>query len=899
MARLRSLGRMIFGRSSWEEEAREELRFHIERRAEDLSAAGMAPEEALRRARIEFGSIESYHERCREARGARWLDEFLRNLVYAFRSIQKSPGFAGIAVLTLALGIGGNTALFTLVDQLLLQDLPVRDARDLISLVWSTPRFKDQAGFPLRDYEAFQRATPVLADVAAVKIFERVAVEGLASPEMASAEYVSGNYFSILGVHPALGRLIEPADEAVSSGNVTVLSFGCWQRRFHGDPAVIGRTIRIDSRPVTIVGVTPSHFYGLSPGYAPEFRMPLSAKPAPASERQRQLDSLGMIVGHLQKGVGRPQAEAYLRPLYAAREQEKAQYLPEASRAGYLSRQAVLEVKPANHGLYGLNTTYEKPLWIVFALAGTVLLVVCVNIAGLLISQGERRQHETRIRLAIGASRGQILRQFLTESLLLSLCGSLVGVLFAWWASGLIVSFVPGGGFGRLLPVEIGAGFTLRAWLFLAASSILTAVLFGFPPAARSTRCSLVLNGDSHISASGRRGSLQNLVLAAQVALSLSLVLGATTLIGSLRKLLTENPGYSKEQLLMVSIDPTTGRYRQEQAPQFFNQLLARVAGMPGVQSASLARYNPLGPTFAVAAMPIAIEGHPGQAADPSVKWPIRNVIAPNYFRTLRLPLLRGRDFSDTDGPQSQRVTIVNQQFVDQYFGGGNPLGRRIGWNRRADIEIVGVVGNGKYADLRESAKPYWYIPYAQVEPSRWQQMTLQVKVSGDPVAVAAATRKEIAALDSTLPIFQITTMDAEVNTHLSRERMVAALGGFFGVLAALLAAVGTYGVASQAVTRRMKEIGIRMTLGAQRWQIVRAVVGDVLLMLVIGIAVGLCFLVMWRILLSTFVYGVTATDLWVVGIAIGIVGGIALVATSGPVTRAVSVDPVVTLRYE
>ena len=375
-------------------------------------------------------------------------------------------------------------------------------------------------------------------------------------------------------------------------------------------------------------------------------------------------------------------------------------------------------------------------------------------------------------------------------------------------------------------------------------------------------------------------------------------MLGAATLVASLDKSLTEDPGYVKNKVLMVSVDPLKGRYRQEQAHQLFDQMLPRVAGLPGVQSVSLARYNPLGPAFAIAAMAITVEGYTARADENHPNfWPIRNVVGPRYFETLGIPLLSGRDFTERDSPNSPKIAIINERFAQHYFGTSNPLGRRIGWNGHADIEIVGVVGNARYSDLRETAKPYWYIPYAQVEPSASQQMTVQASVSGD--AAARAIRREITALDPSLPIFQITSMEAEINYHLSRERLVASLGGFFGILAALLAAIGTYGVVSHTVTCRTKEIGIRLALGAERGQIVRTVIADVVLMLLLGIVMALPFLWIWRTMLTSFVYGVAPTDSAIAGLAISIVAGIALAATYGPVRRAASVDPMVTLRYE
>jgi predicted permease len=819
---------------------------------------------------------------------------------FAFRVFRKNPGFTAVAVLTLALGIGGNTALFMLVDQLILRELPVRDPARLVSLMWSTPRFKDQSGFSDRDFEAFQRATPVLTELSRVRLYERIAVEQGGAAQMASGEYVSGNYFGMLGVRPALGRLIEPADDKASAGSVVVLSFGCWQRRFGGDPGVLGRVIRIESKPATIIGVTPESFYGLSPGYAPEFRLPLSLRPAALNERERQLGAASMLVARLGDGVSREQGEAALQPLFAAREQEKAQHVPDSARESFLARKAVLELKEANHGLYGLNEAYAQPLWIVFAITSVVLLVACVNIAGLLLAQADRRQHETAVRVALGASRGQILSQFLVESLLLAVLGTVAGVAFAWWASNLIVSFVPAGGFGRLIPVEIGSNLTLRTLGFLAGMCVLTAVLFGLMPGARAARSGVAPMLKGTAPTGGRGWSLRNFLLASQVALSLALVLGATTLVGTLGKLLADDPGYKKDQVLLVSVDPMKGRYKQDQAHEFFDALLPRVEAMPGVQSASLARYNPLGPMFAVAAMALSVDGR-AEKADPDhpSAWAIRNVVAPRYFQTLGIPLLSGRDFTSQDGPQAPKVAIVNERFARHYFGTSNPIGRRIGWNGKADREIIGVVGNAKYTNLREGAKPYWFIPYAQAEPGRWQQMTVQARVTGNLALVNAAIRKEIAALDPTLPIFQVSTLETEVDYHLSRERLTAVLGGFFGVLAALLAGIGTYGVVAQSVARRMREIGIRLALGAERGQIVRLVLSDVLRVVAIGLVVGLPSIWLWRKLLSSFVYGVTPTDPVVAVLAIAIVGGVALLATYGPVRRAAGVNPMITLRYE
>jgi predicted permease len=474
--------------------------------------------------------------------------------------------------------------------------------------------------------------------------------------------------------------------------------------------------------------------------------------------------------------------------------------------------------------------------------------------------------------------------------------------LFASWASSLIVSFVPAGGFPRLIPIEAGSDLNLRTLMFVTGMCVLTSLLFGLGPAARTARRSVTstLKIENPISSIGGRWSLRDLLLAGQVALSLFLVLGAATLIGSLTKLLIENPGYKKAKLLLVSVDPLKGRYRQEQAHQFFEQLLPRVSSLPGVQAASLARYNPLGPTFAVAAMAITVEGYAAKAEeDHPAFWPVRNVIAPHHFQTLGIPLLSGRDFSGQDGPNSPKVAIVNQRFAQHYFGESNPLGRRIGWNGRADVEIVGVVGNARYANLRESAKPYWYIPYAQLEPSRWQQMTIQARVAGDISRVASVIRKEIATLDPSVPIFQISSVETEINYHLSRERLVATLGGFFGAVAALLAGIGVFAVASHAVTRRTREIGIRLALGAERNQIVRTMLMHVLLVVLAGILLGLPFLWTWRTLLASFVYGIAPTDPGIAVFAVIIVAAVALAASYGPLRRAASVDPMVALRYE
>lgn len=826
--------------------------------------------------------------------------DLLQDLRFAIRVLRKNPAFTALAVLTLTLAIGGNTALFTLADELLLQELNVPEPDRLVYLSFSTSRFKDQLGFSLRDYEALRRADAALSQLAAVSMYGRFTVNVNGSPELVSGEHLGGGYFSMMGVKPALGRLITPEDDQFGSAHVVVLSHGCWTRRFGADSGVIGRELVINGERAVIIGVTPASFNGINPGYAPELRIPLSRRPMASGERGRQLDAYATLIGRLKPGVSLEKAEAYLRTVYAARLREKAEHLNGAAREGFVKNGAYLQVKQLGRGIFGLDKTYGAALFIALAITGVVLLIACVNLAGLLLSQAERRQYEIGVRMAIGASRGRIIRQFLAESLLLSVLGTAAGLLFAYWATGLAVSMAPGGGFGRLLPVEIGSGLSFRTFAFATALCVVTAVLFGLAPAAQITRRAAASAMKRDHDGRQRQRSLRRVLLAAQVAMSLFLLAGATVLIRSLQNLVRTDTGYVKEQVLLVSIDPMQGRFDQMNSRQFFEALLPRVAGFPGVRSVSLARYIPLWNTFAVASMEVTVEGYQADQGDalPGA-WPVRNVVSPGYFATMGVGFLHGRDFSPYDGPRSPKIAIVNEQFGRKYFGNKNPLGYHIGWNGKADTEIVGVVKDVKYEDVRKAAKPYWYIPYSQVEPSRWQMMTVHARIAGDAAPVVSALRNEIRTLDQTLPVFQATTVETEIDFHLSRERLITALGLFFAALAALLAGVGIFGLAAQTVTRRMKEIGIRMALGAQTAQVVGVVVNEVLVVVGVGIVFGTPLLFLWSGLLQTFVYGVAATDLANLGAAICMILIVGLVGAYAPARRAANVDPMNTLRHE
>ena len=809
------------------------------------------------------------------------------DLRYALRTLRRSPGFTAIAILSLALGIGANTAIFSLIDEVLLKMLPVKDPGRLA--VVNRGR---SLSYPL--YVDLRDRNQVFSGLLARSSWPLSITVGGAT-ERVNGEIVSGNYFEVLGIGAVAGRTLTPEDDVKPGAHpVAVLSHGFWQRRFASDPAVIGRTLLVNGYPFTIVGVTPAGFYGTSVGSSPDLRIPMMMKAA-ATPTWNGLDNrrsnwLG-IMGRLKPGISVPQAEAALNVLYhQIRENELSgmSRVSEDQRKRY--REASLTVEAGSHGFAGFANYFSQPLMVLMAVVGMVLLIACANLASLLLARATGRQKEIAIRLALGAGRAALVRQLLTESLLLALAGGVLGVLLSGWAAAALIAALPGA--GPVPALSVHPDWSLFG--FALGVSLLTGMLFGLAPALRSTKPQLapaLKEEASAVAGAMRSLVLRKALIVSQVALSVLLLAGAGLFTRTLRNLRGVDTGIDRASVVQLSVDPALNGYSRERAWSFYHELIEKVRRLPGVRSAALSDVAFLSGRRQT--WGISVEGYQprsGENMEPGV-----SVVSDGVFRTLGLPLLLGRDFTarDLDGPQ--RAAIVNETFARYYFGGKNPIGRRIGFRGDLDIEIVGLVKDGKYSDVKEKSQRFVYMPPGGMPA---MPMTLYVR-AGDARGAIRAVRREVASLDATLPVYNVKTLEDQVDEMLAQERMVAWLSSFFGFLAALLAAIGLYGVMSYSVLRRTREIGIRVALGAERGRVLWLVLRETIELALIGLLIGLPAALALGRFVTGLLYGIAPSDAATLAGAALLMAAIALLAGLLPARRAMRVDPIVALRYE
>ena len=873
----------LFGKQKLDAEMAEEMRHHLERRTQANLAAGMSADEARFAAQRQFGGVDQLKEIAREQRGWLWLEQSGQDLRYAMRQLAKSPGFTVIVVLSLALGIGANTAIFTVVDALMLRALPVREPQRLVILGGDGTYAR---------FEQLRGEITSLSGLFAVGhiVSRRIVVtgSGTGETESALAQEVSGNFFSVL-VEPAqIGRpLVVDDDKPGAARPVAVLSHAFWHRRFAGDPAVLGRTITVSNVAVTIVGVMPAGFFGVDAGQgrAVDLWCPLWLKQQldDGFEAQRLTtyaagSSWLSIMGRLQPGVSLEQARAELAAV--------------CQRAGSLrpnDRAPQLTLELGETGFSRLRGQFHQPINVLWTITGLVLLVACANVGGLLLARGATRQREFAVRLAMGASRGRIARQLVTESLLLALLGGGVGLLLASWGVTWLARYLPGS--------VLDLGVNLRVLLFTTAVAAISGVFFGLAPAWRFSR--LDLTAAFKLSAAALAGSsrlrINAVLVIAQIALSFLLLAGAGLFVQTLQNLRTHDPGFARENVLQFVLD--FGRAQTDaQRAEAYRRALAEIETLPGVRSATISTGGLLGSTnsfnsFSIDGVEVAAANGRGAAVLTGSR---------HYFETKGMSLIRGRDFIAADEqPGAPRVAVISESIARKYFPGTDPIGRQIGRAPDRLYEIIGVAHDAQVRGVREPAGAAVYLSYFQ-EPDRWmQQAELCVRTTIDPIALAQGLRHAVKKIDPETEPTGFGTVTQLLERRFVRERTLAELSGFFSSLTLLLAGVGLYGLLAGDVTQRTREIGVRIALGAQVRDVLALVIGQGVRLAIIGCVLGMAGAAALTQFVVSMLYGVEGNDPRVLGSAVLLVFGSALLACWLPARRATRVGPMVALRCE
>jgi predicted permease len=834
------------------------------------------------------------------------MSSLLADLRLAIRGLRRSPLFAAVAILSLALGIGANTAIFTLIDQILLRKLPIKDPEQLVMLYQVGPHNGSNMGSRMHSYPIYQdyqqKAGPFAGVLARRLVAASVSVDN--QTERVQAEMVSGNYFSLLGVRPALGRVFSSVeDDQVYNGHPSVvLSYDYWESRFARDPGVLGRKILVNNHPMTIVGVSAAGFVGIDPARSPQMRVPILMKRVMLPEwGWMRADSRRarwvQVFARLKPGQTIESAAAPLQGLFTQIRQHEAT-LPEAKDWSAYARERFLEgqlkLEKADIGYSNVRNDFSTALIVLMCMVGLVLLIACANVANLLIARGFMRQREIAVRLSLGASRGQLVRQLLVESLVLSVIGGLAGIAVAVALTRGLLALIP----SDSNPLLIQAEPDLRILSFTFVLTLVTGVLFGLLPALRASRPDpWTTLKDTVGSIAGAGGSLflRKGLVTAQVALSFLLLFGAGLFVRSLQNLKTTDTGVALDNLVTFQLSPSLNGYTDARGQQFYTELLERLRTAPGVKSAGMAAVPILAGDEWDNSM--SVEGH--KPADGEDMQAFMNALTPGYFETMQIPILEGRDFRASDQKDGRwTVAIVNQKFAKHFFKGASALGKRIGSGvgpqTQLDIEIVGVVADSLYEGPREGVRRQVFVPH-------WGRGSTAVYMRTTAASEGAYSlvRNEVKRLDAAMPVYELKTLQGQLDETLLSDRLIALLAAGFGMLATLLASVGLYGVMAFVVARRRKELGIRLALGAQPTQVIWMVMREVLILLTIGLAIGVPAALALGKYVSSQLYGIEPQD---PGIAIVTMLLLALVSAAAgliPAHRASRINPILALRYE
>jgi len=947
--------RSLFRWAQADQELDDELRDHLERKTQEYVAQGMTQEEAHRRARLDLEGIEQTKEKCRDARRVNWIQDFVQDLHYGLRMLRKSPGFAAVAVLTLALGVGANTAIFSFIDAVLLRSIPVKDPQGLVVFNWTArahPKLQGQSGygdcadqtaigdcsFSIPFYKTVRAKAGAFSGMAAFAgpFGVDLSVNGAAS--IVRGLYVSGDFFSTLGVSTFIGRTLTPSDDSPSAPPAIVLNYAYWVRAFGAAPSVVGRTVRLDSTTVTIVGVADPHFTNLTPGKPLDLFMPFSVADSVRGKYYRSKDRVAdptnwwvVILARLKPGlsIGEAQADATTifrnEMLYGVAPLSKPEDAP------------AITLRPARSGLNGETSQIAPALYVTMVIVAFILLIACANVAGLTLARSASRQKEIAVRLALGAGRARIIRQLLTESVLLAVAGGALGVLVAVWGVDAIASLLSNGS-GEPFPFAVAPDW--RVLLFTLAITFLTGILFGLAPSLRRSRVDLTPSLKENASSlpgaaahTGRRFRLGDGLVVGQVALSMVVLVGAGLLVRTLRNLRAINPGFDAQNILLFGLDPVLAGYTDQQTQQLYSNLQQRFAALPGVISVSYSEDALLAGGWAAGS--VHVDGAPPKQYANAGELPV----GLNFFSTMRIPILAGRSFTSADfasaaatnaaqkardadaenanpasSPASPSPTaldeayyhsapvpiVVNESFAREYLENKSPVGLHMGNADRGDIPnpgpgytIVGVVGDTKYAQLRRKTAPIIFLPLVS------NSAHFELRIAANPTALVKNVREIVSQAGDNLPLTDVRTQTEQIDHILFQERLMSRLSSFFAALALVLACIGLYGLLSYEVARRTRELGIRVALGAHHRDISRLVIGQGILLALIGAAIGIAAAVGVTRFMSAMLYDVRANDpLTMVAVAALLIL-VAFAACYIPARPAMKVDPMVALRYE
>ena len=949
----------LFRRSKLDQEIEAELRAHLEMRTADNIAAGMSPEQARRDALVRFGNRTVLKERVTEADAHMFFDSLWQDWCYGLRMLRKSPGFTAVAILTLALGIGANTAIFSLIDGVLLRSLPVKDPQQLVLFSWTAhhePKADGRSGygdceqqtltgdcsFPVPFFETLRTQTNSFSGTAAFAGTFDVDLSGNGAATIAQGTYVSGDFFSTLGVNTFIGRPLTASDNTPSAPPAIVLSYAYWARAFGGDRSAIGRTVRLDNTSATIVGVADPHFTNLTPGKRQDFYMPFALADRVRAEwwgSQKRISDGGIwwvvILGRLKRGTSIGQAQAAATTIF------RNVMLHGATPAFKEADAPEIHLVPARAGLNGETSGWTTGLYMSLAIVGFILLIACANVAGLTLARSATRQKEMAVRLALGAGRARLIRQLLTESLLLSLAGGVLGVLLAFWRIGGVVGIISG---DRTEPFPYIVTPDWRVLTFAIAVTFATGILFGLAPAMRGSRVdltpSLKENASSLPGASvgaGRWFRLSDALVIAQVALSIIVLIGAGLLVRTLRNLQTLNPGFDARNILLFNIDPAIAGYTDQQTQQLYSDLQQRFAALPGVISASYSEDALL--SGSSSGDDVHLDGAPPQQT-------VNTGILPvglNFFSTMHIPIFAGRAFTAADfaaaiatnaaeqamgdaGRKNSAAStprlaasyasalqayshsapvpvIINEAFAKRFFPKPDPLGMHMGDDPKENVwfpesggpgyTIVGIAGNTKYAQPRADVGPMMFLPLVS------NSAFFELRTAANPTLLVKNVREIVSRIADNLPLTHVRTQTEQIEDMLSGERLMSRLSSFYGVVALVLACIGLYGLLSYEVIRRTRELGIRIALGAQRRDLLRLVVGQGIVLALIGAVIGIAGALGVTRFMSAMLFGIHADDPVTFATVAAVLMLVAVAACYVPARRAMKVDPMVALRCE